>query len=267
MSKLKRLQEKNLDILVKNEGFQFTETFFPYTSGKIGPYYVQSEVVMNNGKDYVSAISSITDLISNTVSLEEIDVISGGETRDWIFSGPVATALGKPYVMLYKNGKTVGASIAGMQVINVADLNNEGSSIRNYWAPIIKKAEGDISDVFFYVDRREDGVQVVSDLGLRSHAVVSLDEHAWDYLEKKNVVTKRTHANLQERMQDKESWASKMLRSEEGISTLNKLFMDSNTSTKGQKILEVGYPHLQEELSNRLQHSGVPKELLNVSYI
>ena len=46
------VQQKHLEILVRNGGFQFTDSFFPYTSGQIGPYYVQSAVVMNNGKDY-----------------------------------------------------------------------------------------------------------------------------------------------------------------------------------------------------------------------
>ncbi len=36
---------------------------------------------MNNGNDYASAVADMTRLISNTVSLDEIDVISGGETK------------------------------------------------------------------------------------------------------------------------------------------------------------------------------------------
>ena len=258
----KIIQERNLDILVANKGFAFTNTFFPYTSGQIGPYYIQSGVVMNNGKDYVSAVGDMTILILDTIRLHEVDVISGGETRDWIFSGPVSNKLQKPHAMLYKNGKTVGAPISEANVVNVADLNNEGSSIRDYWVPIIKKSGGKISDVFFYVDRMEDGVQVVKDAGLRSHAAVRLNEHAWDYLKSKDIVNKAIYKNLQARMENKDAWAENMLRSDAGISTLKKIFMDENTLAKGQKILRIGYPQLKNELEDKLKKSGVPLELL-----
>ncbi|MCK4649947.1 hypothetical protein KAT36_01820 [Candidatus Pacearchaeota archaeon] len=273
MANKKKLQEKNLNILVTNDGFDFTDTFFPYTSGKIGPYFVQSGAVMNNGRNYASAARDMTDLIHDTVSLDKIDIISGGETRDWIFSNLVVNNLvrdhdiSKAHVMLYKNEKTVGASMAGKRILHVADLNNEGSSVRDYWIPIIKKAGGEISDVFFYVERMENGVQVVENLGLKGHAVVKLDGHAWDYLYAKGAVNNDCYWNLKARMEDKDSWAEKMLRSDAGVQKLKKILMDKKTLRKGQKILRVGYPYLKEELTDRLQKLNVPKELLSQNEI
>lgn len=275
MAKLdrKKLQERNIDILARNGGFDFTDTFFPYTSGKIGPYFVQSGVVMNNGRDYASAAKDMTDLIYDTVSLDKVDIISGGETRDWIFSNLVVNNLvrdyniSKAHVMLYKNGKTVGTSMAKKRILHVADLNNEGSSVRDYWTPIIKKCKGKISDVSFCVERMENGVQVVENLGLKGHAVVKLDGHAWDYLYVKGAFNSDCYQNIQERMENKNIWAERMLKSDAGVKRLKEILMDEKTLEKGQKILKIGYPHLKGELTDRLQKLNVPKKLLSQNEI
>ncbi len=250
------MQERGLDILARSkDGFKFTSTFFPYTSGEIGPYYVQSGGVQCTGRDYITAINDMASLVSDAIGAERVSkaVVSGGETRDWIFSNPVAFKLGMPHVMLYKDGKTVGADMNGMEDIHVADLNNEGSSLRDYWVPIIKKAGGTIQDVFFYVDRMEDGVQVVRDLGLRSHAGVPLDAHAWDYSQKIEIVNPEVYKSLMERAENKDDWARAMLRSLDGIDTLAALIASAKTLDKAKRILDVGYPDMKAELIDRLK--------------
>ena len=102
----RELQEKNLKILSRHKGgFQFIETFFPYTSGEIGPYYVQSGVVQNNGFDFEGAVSNMTFMVKQTLGERPDDtIISGGESRDWIFSIPIAARLRVPHTMIYKDG-------------------------------------------------------------------------------------------------------------------------------------------------------------------
>jgi len=246
-------QERNLEILVRNGGFKFTDNFFPYTSGKIGPYFVQSADVMKNGADYFQACHDMEKMISNLLDKSQIEVISGGETRDWIFSNTIAAYMKKPPVMLYKNGKTIGADMREKKVIHVADLNNEGSSPRDFWIPIIKKAGGDIENIFFYVDRMENGIKVMKELNLKSYALVKLDKKAWNYLKNKNIIGEKIYNSLRERSEDSESWAINMLKSEKGIKKLGELFEDSLTKEKAEKILEIGYPELKDELYERLK--------------
>lgn len=246
------MQEDNLGILVRNSGFKFTDTFFPYTSGQIGPYYVNSEVVMKNGGDYCLAVRAVAELICDVIEPYEFDVVSGGESRDWIFSNPVALSLQKPHLSIYKDGKTIGADVKGKRVVHVADLNNEGSSPRNTWIPTIRNAGGRIENIFFYVDRLEDGVGVMKDLGLRSEAVVPLDGHAWDFLKEQNILDEQTYKNLNERMEDKDAWARAMLGSEVGRKRFKELYESPKTCDKAMKILDVGYPDMKEEIVNRL---------------
>ena len=255
----KTMQERGLDILAKHKGgFQFTNTFFPYTSCEIGPYYVQSGVVQNDGADFITAINDMAYLVKNTVGSDRLAqaVISGGETRDWIFSPPVAFGLSRPHIMLYKDGKSVGADIKGKEVIHVADLNNEGSSPRDLWVPAIKKAGGTINDIYFYVDRMEEGVHVMKELGLNSHAVVPLDEHAWEYLQETKVVTPEVYQNLMARGKSKEergAWARGMLKTDAGLETLAKLAASEKTFSKAKGILDKGYPNMKDELIDRLK--------------
>jgi len=253
METSQKIQERNLDILVRNGGFEFTDSFFPYTSGEIGPYYVQSAVVMKNGSDYWQATQDLSKLIFKEMGQDihdNLQIISSGETRDWIFSFPLIEEISVPQSMLYKNGKIIGADMNGKKVIHVADLNNEGSSPRDYWVPMIKEAGGEINDIFFYVDRMESGVQVMEDLGLKSHSVVPLDKHAWDYLQEKDVVSAKVYWSLRGRMEDKGVWAKNMLRSEKGLETLAKLSKDH--PEKAIKILTNGYPDMEEELKSGL---------------
>ena len=262
MEVARSVQQGNLEALVRNKGFQFTNVFFPYTSGQIGPYYVQSAVILNNGADYSGACKDMATAINY---YKKYDIVSGGETRDWIFSFPVAVELELPHAMIYKDGKILGADLKDKKVIHVADLNNEGSSPRDLWIPTIKGAGGKIEDIFFYVDRMEDGAEVMKGLGLNSYALVPLDQFAWDYLQQKNIVTPEVYKSLSERGQTTESrkqWAYKMLRSEKGIAKLANLYQDEKNYKKAKKIVEVGYPELEAELKDRLAAKGLSKEML-----
>jgi len=133
------LQKENILLLSEQGEPKFTDTFFPYASGQIGNYFIQSVAIENNGKSYFKAIDSLKELIEETVGIDNFDVISGGETRDWDFSNPVAVMMKKPHTKLYKHKKALGAEIEGKNYIHVADLNNEGSSIRDYWFPQIRE--------------------------------------------------------------------------------------------------------------------------------
>ncbi|MEK6873820.1 MAG: hypothetical protein AABW91_03165 [Nanoarchaeota archaeon] len=256
------LQEKHLGILVKNGSFQFSDSFFPYTSGEIGPYYVQSADIMKDGNDYAEAVKDMVKLITSSIPFSKIfdysnNVISGGESRDWIFSFPVAARLNAPHVMIYKDGKMLGPSLKDKYVIHVADLNNEGSSPRDKWVPAIRNSGGKIENILFYVDRMEDGVKVMQDLGLESHSLVPLDKNAWDYLKSKGIVNNDVYKNLINRMEDKHSWAINMLRSRKGFGKLVELFKDPKSLAKAAKIVNKGYPDLKDELDKKLRENKI----------
>jgi orotate phosphoribosyltransferase len=111
---------------------------FWYTSGTIGPYYINTHFLygnekkasellnfINNTKDSVyvfpkellrlvrdnyyndSIFKELMDnmllFVKKNISIAEVDYISGGERRDWFFSFLLADLLGKPHLTIYKN--------------------------------------------------------------------------------------------------------------------------------------------------------------------
>lgn len=229
-------QESNLRNLLKTGAFRFVDErtpWFPYTSGQVGPYYVQSTTVEKDGAAYATAIQSLVHLIRAQAGA--YDAISGGETRDWDFSNPVAVALQKPHLKIYKDGKVLGADIAGKTFLHVADLNNEGSSVRDYWKPIIEKGGGRLAGVVSFVDRMEDGFTVLSRLGLRLFSVVPLDERAWSIARDTGHVSARLYAELVDRLNNRDAWAERALLSRPAY--FRQFYLDPKTNAKAAKII------------------------------
>ncbi len=254
----KQMQKDNLLALAEDDGFKFTDSFFPYTSGQIGPYYVQSANIMSHGSHYLKAIKDLMRVIEDDIGERNFNVVSGGERRDYIFSFPVAAGFGKPHAMLFKDPKTdpmLGASVKDKRVVHVADLQNEGSSIEKQWYPQIKEAEGNLVYAFFFVDRLEDGVEAMKRLNVPSDAVIKLNADAWQALLDEGRVNPLQYKSLCERSEiGKDAWAHKMLR--ERVDVLEELLRNPATENKGCKILELGYPELKDELADMLKQRG-----------
>ena len=256
----KNLQYQGLDTLRGEGQPQFTNTFFPYTSGEIGPYYIDCVAITNNGLGYRAAIGALQRLVITSFDDAFIDVFAGGESRDWDFSNPLAIMFQKPHAKVYKDGTIRGAKVQGKNVAWVADLNNEGSSMRDKWKPAIERQGGKIVCAFFYVDRMEDGVQVMNDLGIPNASVVPFDNAAWEYLEQVGYISPQLRASLDERMLDKQAWAHRMLRSPEGVAELERLLGNDRTYQKAALILQKGYPELQDFLVSTIRSRGFVSE-------
>lgn len=240
------LQEENLLNLLKTGAFQFIDEhtpWFPYTSGQVGPYYVQSTSIENDGAAYATAIESLVRVIAEHGV--PFDAISGGETRDWDFSNPVAVALRKPHLKIYKDGKTLGAAIAGRTFLHVADLNNEGSSVRDYWKPIIEAGGGRLATVVSFVDRLEDGFKLLQGLGLRLFCVVPLDTRAWDLARESGHVSDELYAQLVSRAGNPQAWAESTLLAHPDF--FRHFYRQRQTRPKAEKIMNT-YHRIRADL-------------------
>ncbi len=133
-----------MSYLFETKAVRFCEENKPfwYTSGKIGPYFINTHFVYGSEKDaselltfideclndklnlpekvfqkvlkqykeneiYHNVIDTMKDYIINHINVEEIDYISGGERRDWFFSNIIAYLLDKPHISIYKDLSTV----------------------------------------------------------------------------------------------------------------------------------------------------------------
>ena len=115
---------------------------FWYTSGKIGPYYINTHFLYGSEKDalelltfidkekedknnlpqklfqkvlnhynsneiYKNVIDEMVSFVKENLDIDKIDYISGGERRDWFFSNIIAYILEKPHITIYKDLSTV----------------------------------------------------------------------------------------------------------------------------------------------------------------
>lgn len=115
---------------------------FWYTSGKIGPYFINTHFVYGSEKEASEFLSFIDEALANKETLPEkvfqksleqytkneiyhnvldtmkekilsnidvsqIDYVSGGERRDWFFSNMIAHLLDKPHITIYKDLSTM----------------------------------------------------------------------------------------------------------------------------------------------------------------
>ena len=133
---------------------------FWYTSGKIGPYFINTHFIYGNEKDAVALLSFIDESLSNKLTLpkkvfdkvlkqynenkiyqdvinhmksyieeninvSEIDYVSGGERRDWFFSNIIAYLLDKPHITIYKDLSTVVSNSNFEETQTVENLANK----------------------------------------------------------------------------------------------------------------------------------------------
>ncbi|MEE2659750.1 MAG: hypothetical protein VX733_14675 [Candidatus Latescibacterota bacterium] len=136
--------------LVKTEALRIAppgEVFW-YTSGTVGPYYINTERLFGGphaaqalltfideeaGKvDFATrlwkridrqlqanvlfsaVIEALAQRARECLGGEAIDAVSGGERRDWFFSLGVAARLGKPHLFISKSGRCARDDGAGM---------------------------------------------------------------------------------------------------------------------------------------------------------
>lgn len=129
-----------ISYLFKTNAIKFCEENKPfwYTSGKIGPYFINTHFIYGNEEDakellsyideqlsdkmalpenvfkkvleqyntnqiYKDVIDTMISTIKENIDVSEIDYVSGGERRDWFFSNIIAYLLDKPHISIYKD--------------------------------------------------------------------------------------------------------------------------------------------------------------------
>ena len=151
-----------MSYLFETNAIRFCEENKPfwYTSGKIGPYFINTHLVYGNEKDAVELLSFIDDSLSDkltlpkkvfdkvlgqyntneiyknvidtmkgyieeNINIDEIDYVSGGERRDWFFSNIIAYLLNKPHITIYKDLSTVVSDSKFENTTPVTSLDNK----------------------------------------------------------------------------------------------------------------------------------------------
>lgn len=195
-------------------------------SGKLGIYFVNTEKLLGdpdidkrleefkdspqNMIDYAFRIRDKNpgfDEVIDSIAVKTMHIaamrgykelaISGGQRRDWLFSGPVARVLNVPHISLFKAGGRADVNEDGKfateadylghdmfdGVIHVVDLLTEGSSCYREddgrpagWIPMLRERGAKIKDLVTVVTRLQEGEKNLAEQGVDVHPFVSIDE-------------------------------------------------------------------------------------------
>ena len=151
-----------ISYLFETNAIRFCEANKPfwYTSGKIGPYFINTHFVYGSEKEaiellafidecladklslpgkvfekvlkqyqtneiYKNVIDTMKSYIEENIDITEIDYISGGERRDWFFSNIIAHLLNKPHLSIYKDLSVVASDSNFETSESITSLNGK----------------------------------------------------------------------------------------------------------------------------------------------
>jgi orotate phosphoribosyltransferase len=257
---------------------------FWYTSGKIGPYYINThflygseekanallkiidaatgdkeqcsgivaaQVLENYRQDRIfkSCMDTLLEAIQNTIPVQSVDYISGGERRDWFFSLVASELLNKPHITIFKDldamvfhkGKSekIG-SLQGTTVLHIADLITSASSYERAWIPVIQKASGVFKASFVIIDRMQGGHELLESLGVASHALVRIDRGVFREACDKQYINSTQYEMVVDYMDDPDGFM-KAFFLEHPEFMENALKSDEKTAKRARLCIESGF--------------------------
>jgi orotate phosphoribosyltransferase len=211
------------ELLVQTKAFRSLEKPVILTSGELGIYYINTEkLVQDNGefekygdnskdmikhaigmldkqKTFKEVINMMTEKISPYINEASTGnsyyscFISGGQRRDWLFSGPIANRMALKHVSLYKDGKieildnylnVCHSSVRSMAGIHAVDLLTEGSSVyreeqgkEKGWLPMLRAEGAIVNNLFAVVSRKQGAEQILKNQKVNVYSFVDIDNN------------------------------------------------------------------------------------------
>ena len=227
------------------------DTPFWYTSGKLGPFYINTHFLVKNEQTAGDVLKSIEkyisedkstapenifdiladlynssetykktiDILTDAASKYDCDIISGGERRDFFFSMLPAHFLDKDHLTIYKDLGTMYTD-CNMQikeapksgkVLHIADLITEASSYERAWIPVIRKLGYTITDTIAVVDRKQNGRKVLTDLGVNMETLTAIDKELFDHAKANNYIDDAQYSLVMRFLEDPDAYMKEFL--------------------------------------------------------
>ena len=208
---------------------------FWLTSGKIGAYFINAEFLYGSGEEskklldivdeslnnhntlpkkvfdqvlnqyntndiYKHTIDSLIQTIKENINLDEVDYISGGERRDWVFSNILAYLLNKPHITVFKDlsllvsnsdfsNTTEIETLEGKKCLHISDLITEAASYVNLWIPAIENKGGKINWTATIVDRMQGGSDRLQNYNIITYPLVKVNKNLFKTALEKGTIT------------------------------------------------------------------------------
>jgi len=216
--------------LFSTNAVKVAEADFPfwYTSGTIGPYFINThylygsekdagellsfiDLSMNDRLNFVSKLNEtvcafyknnpvfkeVVDFFYNSIknnqNFIDSEFVSGGERRDWFFSPVIAELSGKKNLFIFKDLEVYSLeskveNINNAKVCHIADLITQASSYERAWIPAVKNINGFFCYSASIVDRSQGGKEFLVSQGIDCEAMVSVNDDFFADAKKNGVI-------------------------------------------------------------------------------
>jgi orotate phosphoribosyltransferase len=165
-------------ILLDTQSILFrTEPPFNYTSGRVGPVYVDCRRLISFPRERKILMDFAADIIK--ADAPDIDTIAGGETAGIPYAAFIADRLNMPMIYIRKKPKGFGRNAqiegvlgqAGTRVLIAEDIQNYGVSVKVF-VDALRAADAHVDTVFvLFSYGHASSQQAMADMGVR---VISL---------------------------------------------------------------------------------------------
>ena len=218
------------ETLFKTSAIKVSAAYTPfwYTSGTIGPYFINThflyggenaandllKFIDENLNEPIPFVNKLTERVldfykSNSLYKQIVDdfygmikdnpnfiesqFISGGERRDWFFSITIAHLSQKEHLFIFKNLdicnlKEKITNINNARISHIADLITQASSYERAWIPAIKNINGNFVFSASVVDRAQGGKEFLSTQKIDSFSAVIVDENFFEDAKNSGVI-------------------------------------------------------------------------------
>lgn len=162
---------------------------------------------------YKIVIDKMKEIIQKNINVDEIDYISGGERRDWVFSNIIAYIFKKPHITIFKNMTVLESdcnflttksitNINNAKVLHISDLITEAASYLNLWIPAIEKLNGKIKWTITIVDRMQGGPEKIFEKGVKTYSLIKVNKNLFKTALEKKVMSEKQYKMIDAYMDD-----------------------------------------------------------------
>jgi hypothetical protein len=300
-------------LLLETGGYTDLDKPVILTSGELGIYYINTEKLCQDGEEFKKYGDNSEAMIRHAIKMtkehptfnevieivtekvkgllpQEVDelAISGGQRRDWLFSGPVAAKLKFPHISLFKDGRMdiiydcetvdnmsrfgpvsprdyskLGLQ-GGVYAVHVADLMTKGSSSYDPrsdpptgWIPMLRDSGVEIKDLVNVVTRLQGGEEILEKAGVKVHSFVAIDE---DFLRENSKNPERDIAYIR----NPRRWSNKYLIENGALAFIDTFDPEGGKLDRAAKFLRVyegvlkesgAWPELEEAVQEKYNKS------------
>lgn len=260
------------------------ENPFWYTSGKLGPYFINTHFLYGNAQTATELLNKIdqfvtqplklvkelskeinefyhTNLLYRTVMNEfvlmleenkifqDCDGITGGERRDWFFSIMAAKLTGKKHYFIWKDCSIYDEkgkidSLKGRKIAHIADLVTEASSYERAWIPAVEALGGKMVCSASMIDRDQGGKELLNQRGVMFFSPVRIQKEFFDAALKEGILTEGQHQMIVDFMNDPDSYGVNFLKNHPDYIAKSIHSGDEGVRKKAQRCLEKDPYHL-----------------------